>query len=98
MTLNLAGESLAVPAARERIDVYKNRYFCVLTKDFMRTNIDMDDKLLQDAMELSKAKTKKEVVEQALSNYVKMMNRKQILDWPGKVHWDGDLDRMRTQE
>ena len=49
-------------------------------------------------MEMSDAKTKKEVVEQALDNYVKMLNRKQILDWPGKVHWDGDLNQMRTQK
>ena len=64
----------------------------------MRTNIDIDDDLLKKAMEMSGAKTKKEVVEQALDNYVKMFNRKQILDWPGKVHWDGDLEQMRTQK
>lgn len=62
----------------------------------MRTNIDIDDDLLKKAMEMSKAKTKKEVVEQALDNYVKMLNRKQILNWPGNVHWDGDLNQMRT--
>ncbi|GAB4050857.1 type II toxin-antitoxin system VapB family antitoxin [Spirosoma litoris] len=62
----------------------------------MRTNIDISDKLLEEAMQLSQAKTKKEVVEQALENYVNMLNRKQILDWPGKVHWEGDLEQMRT--
>ncbi len=61
----------------------------------MRTNIDINDDLLAEAMELSRAKTKKEVVEQALENYVKMLNRKQILEWPGKVHWEGDLEQMR---
>lgn len=62
----------------------------------MRTNIDISDKLLEEAMQLSQAKTKKEVVEQALENYVNMLNRKQILDWPAKVHWEGDLEQMRT--
>lgn len=64
----------------------------------MRTNIDINDELLKEALALSNAKTKKEVVEQALENYVRMMNRKQILEWPGKIHWDGDLEQMRTQE
>ena len=64
----------------------------------MRTNIDIDDELLRQAMEISDVKTKKEVVQQALENYVKMLNRKQILTWPGKVHWDGDLEQMRTQD
>ncbi|MBD2701742.1 type II toxin-antitoxin system VapB family antitoxin [Spirosoma sp. BT702] len=64
----------------------------------MRTNIDINDELLQEAMELSQAKTKKEVVERALENYIKMLNRKQILEWPGKVHWEGDLEQMRMQK
>lgn len=67
-------------------------------KSVMRTNIDINDELLQEAMELSHAKTKKEVVEQALDNYVKMLNRKQILEWPGKVHWEGDLEQMRMEK
>ena len=61
----------------------------------MRTNIDIDDDLLKQAMELSHVKTKKEIVELALDYYVKMLNRKQILEWPGKVHWEGDLEQMR---
>ncbi|QMW03835.1 type II toxin-antitoxin system VapB family antitoxin [Spirosoma foliorum] len=64
----------------------------------MRTNINISDKLLEEAMQLSHAKTKKEVVEQALENYVNMLNRKQILEWPGKVHWEGDLEQMRAEK
>ena len=71
---------------------------CIKRTKATRTNTDIDDGLLKKAMEMSDAKTKKEVVEQALDNYVKMLNRKQILDWPGKVHWDGDLNQMRTQK
>lgn len=63
----------------------------------MRTNIDLDDKLVEQALQLSKAKTKKEVVSLALDNFVKMLQRQQLLSLRGKVAWDGDLDAMRQQ-
>ena len=61
----------------------------------MRTNIDLDAHLIEQALLLSKAKTKKEVVTMALDNFVKMLQRQQLLTLRGKVEWDGDLDSMR---
>ena len=61
----------------------------------MRTNIDLNDVLIEQALRLSNAKTKKEVVEQALENFVRMLQRKQLLELRGKVSWDGDLEAMR---
>ena len=61
----------------------------------MRTNIDLDDQLMQQALMLSQAKTKKEVVELALQSFVKNLQRQQLLALRGKVQWEGDLDAMR---
>lgn len=62
----------------------------------MRTNIDLDDVLIQQALELSNIKTKKEVVEQALINYIATLKRKQLLSLKGKVVWEGNLKQMRN--
>jgi Arc/MetJ family transcription regulator len=61
----------------------------------MRTNIDINDDLIKTAKELSKVKTKKEVVELALENLIKDLRRKDMLLLRGKVNWEGDLDGMR---
>lgn len=62
----------------------------------MRTTIDINDKLLQTAMEISHVKTKKAVVELALREYVNRMRRTDLVSLSGQVEWDGDLNQMRT--
>lgn len=62
----------------------------------MRTNINIDDKLMDQALRLSHAKTKKEVVEEALRNYIRILSQKDLLKLKGKVKWEGDLDEMRS--
>lgn len=62
----------------------------------MRTNIDIDDDLLQVAMDISHAKTKKAVVEMALKEYIDMTRRKDLVSMFGQVEWEGDLNEMRT--
>lgn len=62
----------------------------------MRTNIDIDNKLIREAKKISKAKTKKEVVDIALRNYIKSKQRQKILDLFGKVKWEGNLKEMRS--
>lgn len=61
----------------------------------MRTNIEIDNDLMDSALQLSKIKTKKEVVERALENFIKELRRKEMLKLRGKVEWEGDLDEMR---
>jgi Arc/MetJ family transcription regulator len=61
----------------------------------MHTNIELDGKLVQQAMKLSKFKTKKEVVQEALKSYVAWMKRKELLSLRGHVTWEGDLKQMR---
>ncbi|MCY7357774.1 MAG: type II toxin-antitoxin system VapB family antitoxin [Rudanella sp.] len=58
----------------------------------MRTNIDLDDHLIEQAFRLSHAKTKKEVVALALDNFVKTLQRRQLLELRGKVDWQDDTE------
>ncbi|WP_029001182.1 type II toxin-antitoxin system VapB family antitoxin [Azohydromonas australica] len=62
----------------------------------MRTNIDIDDKLLSDAIRLSGAKTKREAVELGLRTLVRLRQQEELRKLRGKLDWQGDLDAMRT--
>jgi Arc/MetJ family transcription regulator len=61
----------------------------------MRTNIELDDVLVQQALDLSNIKTKREVIQEALKNYVAWMKKKQLLGLKGHVKWEGNLKDMR---
>lgn len=61
----------------------------------MRTNIEIDDKLMKTAQQLSKIKTKKELVTLALESFIKELRRKEMLKLEGKINWEGNLDEMR---
>jgi Arc/MetJ family transcription regulator len=60
-----------------------------------RTNIELDEDLVNEAMKLTQTRTKKEVVHLALRELVSKARRKRILELEGKVEWVGDLDEMR---
>ncbi len=62
----------------------------------MRTNIELDDALVEQALKLSNTKTKKDVIHDALKNYVASMKKKQLLALKGNVKWDGNLKDMRS--
>ena len=60
-----------------------------------RTNIDIDDELIAQAMQSLGLKTKKATVEEALRRVVQLEKQKGILELFGTVRWEGDLDEMR---
>jgi Arc/MetJ family transcription regulator len=62
----------------------------------MRTNIVIDDKLMAEALHLSGKQTKKETVEAALRLLVQFQRQQSIRDFRGKLKWEGDLEKMRT--
>jgi Arc/MetJ family transcription regulator len=63
----------------------------------MRTNINIDNQLINECKRLSPSlKTKKEIVDTALREFIKQLKRKKMLSLEGKVQWDGDLDEMRS--
>ena len=61
----------------------------------MRTNIDIDDVLMKEALKQTQARTKKEVVETALRELVASRKRRRALDLEGHIAWQGDLDATR---
>jgi Arc/MetJ family transcription regulator len=61
----------------------------------MRTNIDIDDKLMKQAMKATGATTKKAAVEACMRQTVKLKEQAKIRELFGKVQWEGDLDSMR---
>ena len=62
----------------------------------MRTNIVIDDYLMDKAIQLGGAKTKKAVVEEALRLFVQLKEQLKIRGLKGKLHWEGDLNLMRS--
>ena len=61
----------------------------------MRTNIVLDDGLVAEAMRRTGIKTKRAVVEEALRTLIGLKRQEENLALRGKLHWEGDLDRMR---
>lgn len=61
----------------------------------MRTNIEIDDELLRQAMAASGQTTKKAAVEEALRLVIQLKKQERILRLFGKVRWEGNLDEMR---
>lgn len=61
----------------------------------MRTNIDIDDALLREAMELTGVTTKKAAVEEALRKIVQLGRQRRAFDALYGAGWEGDLDEMR---
>ena len=64
----------------------------------MRTNIVIDDDLMRDALKATGAKTKREAVELGLRTLLKLRKQQQIKTLRGRISWQGDLDRMRTDK
>jgi Arc/MetJ family transcription regulator len=61
----------------------------------MRTNIDIDDALLKEAMEVTALSTKKAVVEEGLRKLVTIHRQRKALAELKGIGWEGDLDEMR---
>jgi Arc/MetJ family transcription regulator len=58
----------------------------------MRTNIVLDDKLVKEAFKLSRVKTKKELVSQALKEFIENRKRLNLMDLAGKIEFAKGYD------
>ncbi len=58
----------------------------------MRTNIDIDDELMAEAMKAGPFQTKKEAVEAGLRLLARQAAYREILKWRGRLKWEGDED------
>ena len=63
----------------------------------MRTNIEIDDELMAKAMQVFGAKTKRETVETALREAMRVRQQEALMELCG-IGWDGDLEEMRTDK
>ncbi len=62
----------------------------------MRTNIVIEDALMEEAIKLTGVKTKKDAVELGLKTLVRLKKQEKIRAYKGKLKWEGDLDDMRS--
>ena len=62
----------------------------------MRTNIEIDNNLMNEAIKISGLKTKKETVELGLKTLVRLKKQENIRRFRGQLEWTGNLDDMRT--
>ena len=62
----------------------------------MRTNIEIDDKLMRDVLKATGLKTKKDAVELGLKTLIRLKKQENIKQFRGQLKWTGDLDDMRT--
>lgn len=58
----------------------------------MRTNIVLDESLVKKAMKLSRTRTKKELVNQALREFVENRKRLNLMDLAGKIEFSEDYN------
>lgn len=62
----------------------------------MRTNIDLDDTLVEQAMVATGQRTKKGAIEEALRRLVRAHEQRQAIEDLRGLGWEGDLDEMRA--
>ena len=62
----------------------------------MRTNVVIDDHLMERALRSSGHKTKRAVIEEGLRLLVQYHSQKKLRSLKGKITWEGDLAEMRS--
>ncbi|MFT4079770.1 type II toxin-antitoxin system VapB family antitoxin [Rhodomicrobium lacus] len=58
----------------------------------MRTNIDLDDTLIDEVMRVANVKTKKEAVHLAMREFLKAKKKKNLFELAGKIDFDAHFD------
>jgi Arc/MetJ family transcription regulator len=61
----------------------------------MRTNIEIDDALMAEALKVSKLTTKRAAVEEGLKLLIKLNRQGDVRTLFGKIKWEGDLEESR---
>lgn len=86
-------QPLVIPDDGQKIIFAHTPIFCLCV--YMRTNIDLDEGLVARGLLLSGLRTKKELVNMALREFIRKNDQKKILELRGKIQWQGDLELMR---
>lgn len=64
----------------------------------MRTTLNLDDTALAGALAVSPEKTKTEVINEALREYSRRGRVRELLQFRGKLPWEGSLNELRKRE
>ncbi len=64
----------------------------------MRTNIDINDALMKDAFSVSRSKTKKDLVEEALRIYVKIKKQKDLTELAGSIEFHNEYNHKKLRQ
>ncbi len=64
----------------------------------MRTNVVIDDNLMNGALKASGLKTKKDAIEAGLKLLLKFKQLSKVKKYRGKLKWSGDLNDMRLDK
>jgi len=64
----------------------------------VRTNVNLDDRLVEEAFKLSRAKTKKELIHEALEEFVQNRRRLSLLDLEGRIEFLKGYDHKQMRE
>lgn len=63
----------------------------------MRTHVELDEKVLEQVMDMGQFASKKAAIQTALSELARSLKRRQLLALRGQVQWQGNLDALRAQ-
>lgn len=64
----------------------------------MRTNLVIDDRLMEETLRLTGAKTRREAIELALRTFIQLDEQKKLRALRGQLKWEGDLDALRNDK
>ncbi len=64
----------------------------------MRTTLDIPEKLIAEAMALTQAKTKNQLIKDVLEAHIKRIKRQRLIALKGTLDLDIDLDTLRGRE
>jgi Arc/MetJ family transcription regulator len=62
----------------------------------MRTNVEIDDRLMADVMKETGLPTKRAAIEEGLRLLLRLRRQTRIRELRGKVAWEGNLEESRT--
>jgi Arc/MetJ family transcription regulator len=63
----------------------------------MRTNVVLDEELIERARELTGIKTKRQIIQEALRTLIALREQTVVRRLRGKLHWEGNLEELRTE-
>jgi Arc/MetJ family transcription regulator len=62
-----------------------------------RTNVVLDEDLVEAGMELTGLKSRRALIDYALRELLRRESQRKILELKGKIHWEGDLPSLRQR-